>query len=146
MKISCGKLGTMEYGLRLDGGELLESSEERGPIKYVQGSGQMLKGLEVRVEGLSAGDEHEGEVPAAEAYGDEEDMPTLEIPAAEFPGGGAEVNPGLDFQATDPEGNPITFTVLEVNDETVKVRLNHPLAGKAISFKVKILDVSEPQA
>ncbi len=146
MKISSGKLVTMEYDLRLEDGELLESSEERGPIKYVQGSGQMLKGLEDRLEGMSAGEEKEGEVPASEAYGDEEDMPTLEIPAAEFPGGGAEVNPGTDFQAKDPDGNPITFTVMEVDEEVVKVRLNHPLAGKAISFKVKILDVSEPEA
>lgn len=144
MKIASGKLVTMEYELLLEDGKLLESSEERGPIKYVQGSGQMLQGLEDRLEGMSAGEEKEGRIPAAEAYGDEEDMPTLEIPAAEFPGG-TEVNPGTDFQAKDPEGNPITFTVLEVDEEAVKVRLNHPLAGQSISFKVKIVAVSDPE-
>lgn len=142
MKIASGKKVTMEYELSLDGGELLESSEQRGPISYTQDSGQMLKGLEVRLEGMTAGEEKEGVVPAAEAYGDEQDMPTLEIPTAEFPGG-AEVAVGTEFQAKDPDGNPVTFTVLEVLEEAVRVRLNHPLAGKDIAFKVKILEVSD---
>lgn len=142
MKIASGKKVTMEYELSLDGGELLESSAQRGPISYTQDSGQMLKGLEVRLEGMTAGEEKEGVVPAAEAYGDEQDMPTLEIPTAEFPGG-AEVAVGTEFQAKDPDGNPVTFTVLEVLEEAVRVRLNHPLAGKDIAFKVKILEVSD---
>ena len=142
MKIAPGKKVTMEYELSLDGGELLESSEQRGPIVYIQDSGQMLKGLEVRLEGMTSGEEKEGVVPASEAYGDEQDMPTLDIPTAEFPGG-VEVAVDTEFQAKDAQGNPVTFTVLEVQEEGVKVRLNHPLAGKAIAFKVKILEVSD---
>ena len=142
MKIAPGKLVTMEYELRLEDGELLESSEQRGPIKYVQDSGEMLKGLETQLEGMTAGEEKEGIVPAAQAYGDEQDMPTLDIPTAEFPGG-AEVAEGTDFQAKDADGNPVNVTVLAVQEEAVKVRLNHPLAGKDIAFKVKILEVSE---
>ncbi len=141
MKISSGKKVKMEYELKLEDGEILESSEERGPIDYVHGSGQMLRGLEDRLEELEPGAEEEGVVPAAEAYGSEENMPTLDIPRAEFPGD-ADIAEGSDFQAKDPSGSPINFTVMAVDDEKVKVRLNHPLAGKDIHFKVKILDVS----
>jgi FKBP-type peptidyl-prolyl cis-trans isomerase SlyD len=69
-------------------------------------------------------------------------MPTLDIPRAEFPGE-VEVAEGTDFQAKDPTGSSVNFTVIEVADDSVKVRLNHPLAGKDIHFKVKILEVSE---
>ncbi len=142
MKISSGKKVKMEYELKLDDGEVLESSEARGPIEYLQDAGQMLKGLEDRLVDLEQGDELEDVVPAAEAYGNEANMPTLDIPRAEFPGE-VEVAEGTDFQAKDPTGSSVNFTVIEVADDSVKVRLNHPLAGKDIHFKVKILEVSE---
>lgn len=144
MQISAGKLVKMEYELKLEDGEVLESSEERGPIEYVHGTGQMLGGLEQRLEEMSPDEEKEGIVPAAEAYGSEENMPTLDIPRAEFPGE-ADIAAGSEFQAKDPTGSPISFTVMEVDDERVKVRLNHPLAGKDIHFKVKVLEVSDPE-
>lgn len=142
MKVGKAMRIKMEYELCLPDGSVLESSTERGPIEYVHGSGQMLPGLESRLEGMEVGDEREGLVPAAEAYGTPESQPVLQIPRAEFPSG-SDIEPGGIFEAQDRAGNPVSFTVVEVGDEQVTVRFTHPLAGKDISFKVKILDISQ---
>lgn len=143
MKVERGKKITMEYELGVVGGDTLESSEDRGPLEYVHGAGNMLTGLESRIEGLTEGDEKEGTIPAEEAYGTEDTLPTKVLPTDTFPEGELEV--GKSFQAKDQAGNDVSFKVIELDDDKgeVTIRFNHPLAGKDISFKVKILAVAE---
>jgi len=142
MKIEPGKKIKMEYELGIVGGGTIESSASRGPIEYVHGSGKMLPGLERRLDGLGVGEEKEGVIPAAEAYGTEESLPTLEIPKTNFPTA-EDLKVGKPFEAKDAEGNPVRFKVVKVEGENVTVRLDHPLAGKDLRFKVKILAVGE---
>jgi len=143
MKVEKGKKVKMEYELGIEGGETIESSEARGPLEYVHGAGSMLPGLESRIEGLGEGDEKEGVIPASEAYGTEETLPTTVVPASNFPGD-EPVEKGKFFEAKDLSGNPVRFKVLEVDGDNVTVQFQHPLAGKNIRFKVKILEISEP--
>lgn len=142
MKVEQGKKVTIEYELAVDGGDVLESSEGRGPLEYVHGGGAMLKGLEDRMDGMGQGEEKEGVIPAAEAYGTEETLPTTELPRSEFPED-VEVEVGKSFEAKDQAGNPVKFTAIEVDDEQVTVRFEHPLAGKDIRFKVKVLEIAD---
>ena len=142
MKVEKGKKIKMEYELSVDGGDLLESSETRGPLEYFHGEGRMLAGLERQIEGLEVNDEKEGLIPAAEAYGTEDSLPTSAVSRSEFPEG-ADVKEGASFEARGPDGNPIQFTVVEIDDETVTVRFNHPLAGKDIRYRVKILNIED---
>jgi FKBP-type peptidyl-prolyl cis-trans isomerase SlyD len=144
MKVEKGKKIKMDYELSVEGGEVIESSSRRGPIEYVHGEGKMLPGLESRIDGLEVGQEKEGVVPAAEAYGTVESLPTRTISSSEFPGSG-QLQVGTPFTAKDQEGNPIQFTVVEIKDDQVTVRFDHPLAGKDLRFKVKILDISDPK-
>ena len=104
----------------------------------------MLEGLEKRIEGLKKGDEEEGKIPLEDADGTEESLPTKVLPRSSFPDGELEV--GKAFEAKDPNGNDVSFTVVEVDEdkEEVTIRFNHPLAGKTISFKVKILEIDDP--
>jgi FKBP-type peptidyl-prolyl cis-trans isomerase 2 len=102
----------------------------------------MLPGLESRIAGLDIGAEREGVIPAAEAYGTAESLPTKVIPRGDF----AHDVPvaGKVYEAKSATGEPIKFTVVSVRDEEVLVRFDHPLAGKDIRFKVKILNVTKP--
>ncbi len=144
MKIAPGMLVKMEYELRIKDGEVIESSEERGPIEYLHGAGLMLPGLEKRIAGLKAGDTQQGVIPTAEAYGPKESLPTTTLTREDFPIK-EELVEGKNYEATDPGGKPVRFTILEILDQQVKIRFDHPLAGKDISFKVKILEVREGQ-
>ena len=143
MRIEKGKRVVLEYELRVDGGDGVESSAKTGPIRYVHGDGKMLPGLERQIEGLSAGDDKEGLIMAAEAYGTEDSLPTKTLDRSEFPEG-EEIKLGRRFEAKGPDGNPVEFVVIESDDQSVTIRFDHPLAGKDIRYKIKVLQVGEP--
>lgn len=143
MKIEKGKRVLLEYELRVEGGDVVESSASSGPLEYIHGQGKMLPALERQIEGLSSGEEREGLIMAAEAYGVEESLPTKEMRLSDFPSG-ERVEVGKRFQARAPDGAPIDFTVIESDGDNVKIRFEHPLAGKDLRYKIKVIRVSEP--
>jgi FKBP-type peptidyl-prolyl cis-trans isomerase SlyD len=144
MKIGRGVSVRIEYELKIKGGEVIESSARSGPLQYVQGAGKMLPGLEKRLEGLSARDERSGTIPAAEAFGTEDALPLKKMTRKEFPEG---ISPrvGLIFQAKGPNGEAVNFKVISTTADEVSVRLLHPLVGRDLEFKVKVLSVTDPR-
>lgn len=140
MKVSAGHLVRIDCELRVAGGEVIESSAKTGPIEYKHGGGQMLASLESRLEGLGAGEEKSGTIPAAEAFGTEANPPKMSIPRASFPTD-AKIELGSRFEAKGPQGTPVTLEVLAVTDEAVSAKVVHPLAGKDLEFRVKVLGV-----
>ena len=143
MKIGAGRTVELEYELKVKGGEVIESSVRSGPLRYVHGDGKMLAGLEKRLGGLSPGDEKQGEVPASEAFGTEDSLPVTEMARSAFPNG-TKLVPGAVFEAKDPaSGTPVRFKILSVDDAAAKVRLLHPLVGRDIEFRVKVLAVRD---
>jgi FKBP-type peptidyl-prolyl cis-trans isomerase SlyD len=141
MKIGPGSHVEIEYELKVKGGYVIESSARSGPLRYVHGDGKMLPGLEKRLAGLGPGEERSGEIPAREAFGTEDSLPVKEMPRTAFPKG-AKLGAGMVFEAKDPtSGAPVHFKVLSVEGDTTKVRLLHPLVGRDIQFRVKVLDV-----
>jgi FKBP-type peptidyl-prolyl cis-trans isomerase 2 len=143
VKVSAGCGVRIEVELKVKGGAVIESSAKTGPIEYRHGDGHMLRGLERELEGLAAGAEKSGVLPPEDAFGTEESQPTRKLPRAEFPKD-AKIGPGQGFEAKDPHGMPIVLRVVEVDDQVVTAKMVHPLAGKEIEFKVKILSVKPP--
>jgi FKBP-type peptidyl-prolyl cis-trans isomerase SlyD len=143
MKIGTGLSVSIEYELKVKGGAVIESSTRSGPLRYQQGAGKMLPGLERRLEGLSPGDQRSGEIPAADAFGTEDSLPIKEMAPREFPAG---VTPkaGLVFQAKGPHGEMVSFKVIAAGGDKVQVRLLHPLVGRDLEYKVRVLSVSDP--
>jgi FKBP-type peptidyl-prolyl cis-trans isomerase SlyD len=146
MNVGPGKVIRIDCELvRAEGGEVIESSRKTGPVEYKHGTGQMLAGLEARLEGLGVGDEKSGVIPAAEAFGTEESQPTMTISRAEFPKD-AKVEVGAQFEAKGPLNTPVTLKVISADDEakTITARVVHPLAGKDVEFRVKVLSIRPP--
>lgn len=145
MEIKRGEKVRLEYELKVQGGQVIESSQKSGPIVYVHGAGKMLPGLEKRLEGMAIGDEKRGVIPAAEAFGTEDSLPTRDIPRKEFHAG-EKLDVGRQFEARDAGGQPVAFRIVAVEGEKVKVRFLHPLAGKDIEFYVKVLMIDDPES
>jgi FKBP-type peptidyl-prolyl cis-trans isomerase 2 len=146
MKIARGLSVLIEYELKVKDGDVIESSAKNGPVRYVQGEGRMLSGLEQRLAGLSPGDERAGEIPARDAFGTEESLPVKEMARQDFPGDAAPAV-GAVFEArSGGRGEPVAFKVVAVTKDKVTVRFLHPLVGRDIEFKVKILAVDDPKA
>jgi FKBP-type peptidyl-prolyl cis-trans isomerase 2 len=145
VQIKPGEKVRLDYELKVKDGPVVESSAKTGPILYVHGAGNMLPGLEKRLEGMAIGDEKRGVIPAEEAFGTEETLPTRDLARREFPAG-ENLEVGRVFEARDPHGQPVAFKILAVDGEQVTVRFLHPLAGKDIEFYVKVLMIDDPQS
>ena len=140
MTISKDTKVSIEYTLKNAEGEILDTSKDAGPLDYIQGNGQLIPGLEVALEGKSAGDTLTVTVNAADAYGEKSEELIFPVPKANFDG--ADIEVGMQFEAASPEGTHVV-TVVKIEDDTVTVDANHPLAGVDLYFDVKILSVLE---
>lgn len=139
---------TMDYSLSIDG-EVIDSSEgeDNDPIIFLQGAGQIIPGLEKSINGLKIGDKKIITVDPKDGYGEIDPESIVEIPKEEFPADfplelGVEITVNADDE--DEEGDDeMEATIIAVNDHTVTLDFNHPLAGKTLNFDVHIIDIRE---
>jgi FKBP-type peptidyl-prolyl cis-trans isomerase SlyD len=134
---------TFNYTLKdKETGEVLDSSQFHGqPLTILAGKGEIIPGLEERMMGMQPGEVREIEVPASEAYGDVDETLIQQAPREYFQG--VELEKGMPLQAQTPEGQIIQMVVVDFDDNTVTVDLNHPLAGKDLLFEIEVLNVRE---
>lgn len=138
---------TMDYVLTVDG-EIVDSSENGNPIVFLQGSEQIAIGLEKALYGLKVGDEKEVVVSPEDGYGEYDPEALVEVARSEFPADfplepGLEITVHSDEDDEEMEDEMMEATVVEVGKFVVKLDFNHPLAGKTLNFKVKILELRE---
>lgn len=137
-----GLVVSMEYKLTVDG-EVLDSSEEGGPLQFLAGYGNIIPGLENEMMGMKIGDSKEVTVQPADGYGEFEDDAFMDVPRTEFPED-MELEEGMELHVADDDGNHQAAYVAEFDDKTVKLDFNHPLAGAVLEFYVKVVDLREP--
>ncbi len=143
MKATSNKVVTFHYTLRdKETGEVLDSSQAYGqPLSVLFGAQNIIPGLEQRMEGMEVGEKRTIEVPAAEAYGEKDPNLIQQAPREYFQG--VELEKGLPLQAQTPEGQLINMIVVDFDDNTVTVDMNHPLAGKDLVFDVEVVDIRD---
>ena len=133
---------TMDYVLTVDG-EVWDSSEEEGPIQFLQGHGNIIKGLEQQVNGMAVGESREIKVGPENGYGVFDPDQIVDVPMSEFPEE-VPLEPGVELEMKDKEGDTLYARIISVGKTRVKMDFNHPLAGKELHFKVTILDLRKP--
>lgn len=141
--ITADKAVTIHYAVKNPAGEVLDKSSEEQPLAFIFGRGMLIPGLEKALEGKAAGDSFEAEVPADDAYGERHDGLVQAVPLEMF--GDNKVEPGMQFRASTDNGDQ-SVLVVEVNEETVTVDGNHPLAGVDLKFDVEVVDVRDATA
>ena len=144
MKVEEGKVVTLEYTITTQKGELIESSAGRGaPLVFLAGKSGMLPGIDAAIEGMEVDEEKEFDLPPEEAFGTTDSGPTMDISKTKLPSD-ADTTVGSMFQADMPGTNQtVNFVILEDRANDIKVRLIHPLAGKTIHIKAKILSLRD---
>jgi peptidylprolyl isomerase len=128
------------YTGRLDDGTVFDSSENRDPLEFTIGDGNLIPGFEQAVRGMSPGESKTVRIPADEAYGPHHKEMTLVVDRGEFP---PEMDPqvGEQLQVRQPSGQTMVVTVSEVSDAKVTLDANHPLAGKDLTFEIQLTEV-----
>jgi len=142
MKIASNKVATLHYTLKDDKGALIESSVGNEPLTYIHGIGNLIPGLEDKLEGKQAGDKLSVLVPAEDAYGERDEELIEEVEKAEFDSG-EDLEVGKEFQYDDEDGNVFHVRIVEIKGDKIVVDGNHPLAGMNLSFDVEVIGVRD---
>ncbi|AGT43728.1 FKBP-type peptidyl-prolyl cis-trans isomerase [Treponema pedis] len=141
MKITKDTTVSVEYTLKDDTGEILDSSEVMGPLEYIHGYNMIISGLEKALEGKEAGDEFKKTIPPEDAYGEVFEDLIVETDRSQFPPE-AQIEVGMDFEAGDgPHSRVVRIT--KIDGDKITIDANHPLAGETLHFEVKILSVKK---
>ena len=144
MQIAHNAVAAFHYTLTDDQNEVIDSSAGRDPLTYLHGSSQIVPGLEKQMEGRSVGDKFSVEVAPEEGYGVHHPELMQEVPREAFQGV-EDIQPGMQFQGRGPQGE-INVTVSRIENDTVFIDGNHPLAGKTLHFAIEVTDVREASA
>ena len=144
MKIEKDRVVRFHYTVSEPGQEPVESSKDGGqPLAILFGHGNIIPGLEKAMEGREAGESFSAEVAAADAYGERREEMTQRVPKKHF--GKQRLAPGMQVMLNTNFG-PRPVTVHKVGMSVVDVDLNHPMAGKDLSFDIEIVEVREADA
>lgn len=146
MKISQNAVVEFCYELEVDGQVVDHTTKER-PLDYIHGTGSLLPKLEAHIEGMEPGDRFDVTLAPADSYGEIDPSRIIDLPKAAFEVNG-EVRedllvPGNTIPMMNSMGGVIPGVVLEVSADSVKMDLNHQMAGKTLHFTGEVLTVRE---
>lgn len=137
-----GVVVSMEYTLHVDG-ELLDSSEGQGPLQFLTGYGNVIAGLENEMLGMKIGDSKDVVVQPKDGYGEFDQEAFMAVPRSQFPKD-MELEVGAELSVRDNEDHARIAWVDSIEGDTVTLNFNHPLAGDALHFHVKVIGLREP--
>lgn len=139
-EVKSGDTVAIHYTGTLLDGSTFDSSTGRDPLEFVVGSGQIIPGLDVALPGMTVGDKKTVEIPSEQAYGPanpemRQAVPREGIPE-EIP---LEIGTQLQMQTLDGQAMPVM--VVDVDEATVTLDANHPLAGKDMKFDIELMRI-----
>lgn len=148
MAIKKGDIIKVEYEGRLEDRTIFDSTELQGgkPMKFEVGAGLLIRGFDNSIIGKEVGDEFTITLNASEAYGEVDPQLIQTISKDQLPKD-IDPEPGMMLNAFDANGTKSVIWIKEVDGEFVTLDMNHPMAGKTLSFKIKILETGcEPDS
>lgn len=129
----------VHYRGTLSDGTEFDSSVGRDALEFQVGTGQVIPGFDQAVSGLEVGESTTVTIPAADAYGERLEEAVQEMPREAF---GEQVpQEGWAVELQAPDGSTMAATIAEVNDESVTLDFNHPLAGQDLTFEIELVEV-----
>ena len=137
-----GVVVSMEYTLHVDG-EQLDTSEGQGPLQFLVGYGNVIAGLESEMMGMKVGDSKAVVVQPENGYGEFDDEAFMNVSKKDFPND-MPLEVDAELTVRDDAGNARYARVDSVEDDTVTLNFNHPLAGDELHFHVKVVALREP--
>jgi peptidylprolyl isomerase len=130
----------VHYKGTLNDGTVFDSSHDRGTIDFQIGGGQMLPGFDSAVVGMKVGEIKEISLASDDAYGPVVPQAIADVPMERFPSD-FKFETGEMIQGSTPDGRPMVGKIETVNNSSVTVNFNHPLAGEDLNFEIKLVEI-----
>lgn len=139
MKVKKGDKIKVEYEGKFESGEIFDASEKHGqPLEFEAGAGMVVPGFDAAVIGMDVGGEKVVSLKPEDAYGMLNEKAIQKVPKDKFP---AEAKEGMMIGVPLPNGQQIPAKIVKIDDKEVTIDMNHPMAGKTLIFKIKILGI-----
>ncbi|MCF7798764.1 peptidylprolyl isomerase [Candidatus Woesearchaeota archaeon] len=143
-KVEKGHFVQLHYtGTFKDNGETFDSSEGKDPLEVLAGQGMLIKGFDNALVGMLEGEEKEIDIVANDAYGQPNEELIKAVPKTDL-GDGMKPEVGMTIGIRAPTGQVFPATIKEVKDKELVIDANHPLAGKDLHFKLKVMTTRKP--
>jgi len=145
MQIATNSVVSIEYTLKDDDGNILDTSEGRDALSYLHGAGNIIPGLENALAGKTLGEELSVTVGPEEGYGQRIEQLTQVVSRDIFESID-NIEVGMQFQGQSANEEPMIITITAIDGDNITIDGNHPLAGVNLNFDIKILDVRDATA
>jgi FKBP-type peptidyl-prolyl cis-trans isomerase SlyD len=143
MKVADKKAVAIEFTLKDDAGEVIETNVGRAPLWYLHGEGNLVPGLEKALAGKGAGDVVDVKLAPADGYGERDAKEVRKVPLRKLKAPRVQVGGRYQMEAAD---GPRVVVVKSVSGDYAEVDGNHPLAGKTLHFSAKVIEVKDATA
>lgn len=130
----------VHYTGKLDDGTVFDTSNNREPLQFTIGDGQLIPGFEHTVVGMNTGESRTINIQAEDAYGLHHKEMVGVVGRDQFPPD-LEVKVGQQFNTDNQDGRTIIVTVTNVSESNVTLDANHPLAGKDLTFDINLVEI-----
>ncbi len=141
-KVENGLFVSVDYKGTLQNGDIFDTSDGRQPLELKVGAGQLIPGFEKKLLGMSLNEKKTFTLEPDEAYGQRDENLRRDVPRNDIP---PEFNPrvGMTVGMQTPEGQQIPAQIIHLDDEKLTLDLNHPLAGKTLTFDIEVVGISD---
>lgn len=139
MAVKKGDWVKIDYEGAFEDGTVFETSASGGPLDFVAGAGEIVRGLDNAVIGMEPGQEKTVRVEPKDGYGERNEEYIKSLPRNRVPNDNV-LKPGMSFAIQMPDGVRLPVTIVGLTETEIRVDLNHPLAGKTIVFKIKVVE------
>ena len=131
----------VHYTGTLDDGTVFDSSDGREPLEFTIGQHQVIAGFEDAVKEMELNQEKTVKIKSSDAYGEKKGQLTREISRSKMPAG-MNIEVGNQIILKSPAGQEVSAIVSEVTEDKIVIDLNHPLAGKDLTFRIKVVGIN----
>lgn len=139
-EVKSGDVVRIHYTGKLEDGTQFGSSAGDEPLEVRVGAGQIIPGLDTKIEGMTVGEKETVTIPVEEGYGERDERQVEVVPRSAIPEN-IELQVGGVLQAQTPDGRAVQLVVKDVDDTQVTVDANHPLAGHELTFEVEVVEI-----
>jgi peptidylprolyl isomerase len=139
VRAQSGDTVRVHYTGRLGDEQVFDTSQDRDPLEFTLGSGQVIPGFDQAITGMAPGEEKTITIPSDEAYGPHRAEMVLDVGREHFPTE-IEPQPGQQLQMSQDE-QTFLVTVTDVSDDSVRLDANHPLAGEDLTFQLQLVEI-----
>jgi FKBP-type peptidyl-prolyl cis-trans isomerase SlpA len=138
-RIAAATQVTLHFAIKLDNGDVVDSTFDKQPATFKVGDGNLLPGFEQALYGLKAGDKRSLPIAPEQGFGQPNPQNVQVMPRSQFKD--MDLAEGLLVIFNDAANAELPGMVQSFDDNQVSVDFNHPLAGKTLSFEVEIIAV-----